>query len=101
MPCDAGQGLAGGVSAIVVGLCCCLSVCTVSNGSVCMAQTHLSGGVIFAHRVYPLFVFFLGCVLGGKFGDQARGYGKSQALLEGVPLSSAGAPLAWPVPLPL
>jgi len=38
-----GQGLAGGVSAIVVGLC----------------------GVIFAHRVYPLFVFFLGCVLGG------------------------------------
>jgi len=38
-----GQGLAGGISAIVVGLC----------------------GVIFAHRVYPLFVFFLGCVLGG------------------------------------
>lgn len=38
-----GQGLAGSVSAIVVGLC----------------------GVIFAHRVYPLFVFFLGCVLGG------------------------------------
>ena len=33
VPCDAGQGLAGGVSAIVVGLCCCLSVCTVSNGS--------------------------------------------------------------------
>ncbi|CAE7599472.1 QNS1 [Symbiodinium natans] len=56
-----GQGIAGAVSATVVGIC----------------------GVVFAHRVYPLFVFFLGCLLGG-----------GAAFLSRESLGLAGAPAA-------
>jgi len=54
-----GQGMSGAVASIVVGVC----------------------ALVFAHRVYPLFVFFLGCLIGGGLTFVCR-----------VPLGLSGQP---------